>query len=149
MGEKSQRGSGESINRLCRCSKTTKFFIRRHMVGGCATLGASALCIRMGLWSGLSIVHKICRCAYTYALESSPRRTNGKFATGVTTKAFIRDAEICPLCGAVESFRKGNAGTSVRKENGDRYTYVICKRCGARAVRIVRAPRPENQSPRQ
>ena len=59
---------------------------------------------------------------------------------GRQRKIFFRTAEVCPDCGAVESFRKGSTGTSVKKPNGDRFIYVTCVKCGCKAVRIVRTP---------
>jgi len=53
-------------------------------------------------------------------------------------KIFYRNAEVCPQCGAVESFRKGTAGSQRKMANGDRITYVNCKMCGYRALRWVR-----------
>lgn len=56
-------------------------------------------------------------------------------------KIFFRTAEVCPACGAVERFRKGPDGTSVRKPNGDRLIYVRCAECGFPAIRWVRIPK--------
>ena len=54
---------------------------------------------------------------------------------------FRREAEVCPNCGALESFRKGPKGSQRKMPNGDRITYVSCKECGTKAIRWVIAPK--------
>ena len=60
---------------------------------------------------------------------------------------FRRAAEVCPRCGAIDSFRKGTAGWQYRPSSGDRITRVSCKECGLRAIRWVEMPKDAIKTP--
>lgn len=49
----------------------------------------------------------------------------------VTTKTITRTVEVCPHCGAWDSFRKGRSGKSVVDgRTGLRRIYGECRACG-------------------
>lgn len=55
-------------------------------------------------------------------------------------KIFRHLAEVCPVCGAVASFRKGANGKSLTIGR-ERRVYVTCTKCGARALRVTELPK--------
>ena len=74
-------------------------------------------------------------------MGSTFERTGVVYMKEPHKKIFYRTAEVCPQCGAIESFRKGAKGWQRKLENGDKITHVSCKTCDYQAIRWVRIKR--------